>query len=61
MEYYSQYLKLYKRFIDDIFATWCGALLEFLSIKPDFAKQEFCCEGVGHVIFHLRPGWVSQF
>ena len=24
MEYYSQYLKLYKRFIDDIFAIWCG-------------------------------------
>ena len=26
------------------------------SIKPDFAKQEFCCEGVGHVIFNLRSG-----
>ena len=24
--------------------------------NPDFAKQEFCCEGVGHVIFNLRSG-----
>ena len=33
VEYYSQYLRLYKRFIDDIFAIWCGpkgTLLEFL-------------------------------
>ena len=34
VEYYSQYLKLYKRFIDDIFAIWCGpkgTLLKFLN------------------------------
>ena len=34
VEYYFQYLKLYKRFIDDIFAIWCGpkgTLLEFLN------------------------------
>jgi len=34
VEYYSQYLTLYKRFIDDIFAIWCGpkgTLLEFLN------------------------------
>ena len=33
VEYYSQYLTVYKRFIDDIFAIWCGPkgiLLEFL-------------------------------
>jgi len=33
VEYYSQYFALYKRFIDDIFAIWCGPkdiLLEFL-------------------------------
>ena len=32
VEYYSQYLRLYKRFIDDIFAIWYGpkgTLLEF--------------------------------
>lgn len=35
VQYYSQYLTLiYKRFIDGIFAIWCGPkgiLLEFLS------------------------------
>ena len=34
VEYYSQYLTLYKRFINDIFAIWCGTkgtLLEFLN------------------------------
>ena len=34
VEYYSQYLKLYKHFIGDIFAIWCGpkgTLLEFLN------------------------------
>jgi len=34
VEYYSQYLTLYKRFIDDIFAIWYGSkgtLLEFLN------------------------------
>ena len=41
VEYYSQYLKLYKHFIDDIFVIWCGpkgTLLEFLNtlnIKTD--------------------------
>ena len=33
VDHYSQYFILYKRFIDDIFAIWCGpkdALLEFL-------------------------------
>ncbi|XP_073228411.1 uncharacterized protein [Porites lutea] len=33
VDHYSQYLILYKRFIDDIFAIWCGpkdTLLEFL-------------------------------
>ena len=33
VEYYSQYLALYKRFVDAIFAIWCGPkdiLLEFL-------------------------------
>ena len=49
MEYYSQYLKLYKRFIDDIFAIWCGGpkstLLEFLNAlnsKTDRIKLTFC-------------------
>ena len=34
VEYYAQYLMLYKRFIDDIFAIWCGpkgTLFEFLN------------------------------
>ena len=34
VEHYSQYLTLYKRFIDGIFAIWCGpkgTLLELLS------------------------------
>ncbi|KAL9959946.1 hypothetical protein ACROYT_G033325 [Oculina patagonica] len=33
VEYYSQYLAVYKRFIDDVFAIWCGPkdiLMEFL-------------------------------
>ena len=33
---YSQYLTLYKRFINDVFAIWCGpkgTLLEFLTAK----------------------------
>ena len=48
VEYYSQYLKLYKRFIDDIFAIWCGpkgTLLEFLNAlnsKTDWNKQTYC-------------------
>ena len=48
MEYYSQYLKLYKRFIDDIFAIWCGpkgSLLEFLNplnSKTDRIKLTYC-------------------
>ena len=48
MEYYSQYLKLYKRFIDDIFAIWCGpkgTLLEFLNAlnsKTDRIKLTYC-------------------
>lgn len=46
--YYSQYLKLYKRFIDDIFAIWCGpkgTLLEFLNAlnsKTDRIKLTYC-------------------
>ena len=48
VEYYSQYLKLYKRFIDDIFAIWCGpkgTLLEFLNAlnsKTDRIKLFYC-------------------
>ena len=48
MEYYSQYLALYKRFIDDIFAVWCGPkdiLLEFLDAlnnKTDRIKLTYC-------------------
>ena len=48
VEYYSQYLKLYKRFIDDIFAIWCGpkgTLLEFLNAlnsKTDRIKLTYC-------------------
>ena len=48
VECYSQYLTLYKRFIDDIFAIWCGpkgTLLEFLhalSSKTDRMKLTYC-------------------
>ena len=48
MEYYSQYLKLYKHFIDDIFTIWCGpkgTLLEFLNTlnsKTDRIKLTYC-------------------
>ena len=49
VEYYSQYLKLYKRFIDDIFAIWHGGpkgtLLEFLNAlnsKTDRIKLTYC-------------------
>ena len=48
VEYYSQYRKLYKRFIDDIFAIWCGpkgTLLEFLNAlnsKTDRIKLTYC-------------------
>ena len=48
VEYYSQYLRLYKRFIDDIFAIWCGpkdTLLEFLDAldsKTDRIKLTYC-------------------
>ena len=48
VEYYSQYLKLYKHFIDDIFAIWCGpkgTLLEFLNAlnsKTDRIKLTYC-------------------
>ena len=48
MEYYSQYVKLYKRSIDDIFAIWCGpkgTLLEFLNAlnsKTDRIKLTYC-------------------
>ena len=48
MEYYSQYLKLYKRFIDDVFAIWRGpkgTLLEFLNAlnsKTDRIKLAYC-------------------
>ena len=48
VEYYSQYLKLYKRFIDDIIAIWCGpkgTLLEFLNAlnsKTDRIKLTYC-------------------
>ena len=49
VEYYSQYLKLYKRFIDDIFAIWCGGpkgtLLEFLNVlnnETDRIKLTYC-------------------
>ena len=48
VEHYSQYLTLYKRFIDDIFAIWCGpkdTLLEFLSAlsnKNDRIKLTYC-------------------
>ena len=48
VEYYSQYLKLYKRFIDDIFAIWCGpkgTLLKFLNAlnsKTDRIKLTYC-------------------
>ena len=48
VEYYSQYLKLYKRFIDDIFAIWCGPkgiFLEFLNAlnsKTDRIKLTYC-------------------
>ena len=48
VEYYSQYLALYKRFIDDIFAVWCGPkdiLLEFLDAlnnKTDRIKLTYC-------------------
>ena len=49
VEYYSQYLKLYKRFIDDIFAIWCGGpkgtLLEFLNAlnnETDRIKLTYC-------------------
>ena len=48
VDHYSQYLKLYKRFIDDIFAIWCGpkgTLLEFLNAlnsKTDRIKLTYC-------------------
>ena len=48
MEYYSQYLKLHKRFIDDIFVIWYGpkgTLLEFLNAlnsKTDRIKLAYC-------------------
>ena len=48
VEYYSQYLKLYKHFIDAIFAIWCGpkgTLLEFinaLNSKSDQIKLTYC-------------------
>ena len=48
VEYYSQYLRLYKRFIDDIFAIWYGpkrTLLEFLDAlnnKNDRIKLTYC-------------------
>ena len=48
VEYYSQHLRLYKRFIDDIFAIWCGpkgTLLEFLDAlnnKNDRIKLTYC-------------------
>ena len=47
VEYYSQYLKLYKRFGDDIFAIWCGPKgtpLEFLNAlnsKTDRISQTY--------------------
>jgi len=47
VEYYSQYLRLYKRFIDDIFVIWCGpkgTLLEFLDAlnsKTDRIKLNY--------------------
>ena len=48
VEYYSQYLMLYKRFIDDILSIWCGpkgTLLEFLNAlnsKCDRIKLTYC-------------------
>ena len=48
VEQYSQFLVLYKRFIDDIFAIWCGprdTLLEFLDAhnnKNDRIKLTHC-------------------
>ena len=48
VEYYFRHLKLYKRFIDDIFAMWCGpkgTLLEFLNAlnsKTDRIKLTYC-------------------
>lgn len=48
VEYYSQYLTLYKCFIDDIFAIWYGPkgiLLEFLDAlnsKTDRIKLTYC-------------------
>ena len=48
VEYYSQYFKLYKCIIDDIFAIWCGpkgTLLEFLNAiksKTDRIKLTYC-------------------
>ena len=48
VEQYSQFLVLYKRFIDDIVAIWCGprdTLLEFLDAhnnKNDRIKLTHC-------------------
>ena len=48
VEYYSQHLTLYKHFINDIFAVWCGpkgTLLEFLNAlnsKSDQIKLTYC-------------------
>ena len=48
VEYYAQYLTLLKRFIDDIFAIWCGpkgTLFEFLNAlnsKTDRIKLTYC-------------------
>ena len=48
VEYNAQYLMLYKRFMDDIFAIWCGSkgtLFEFLNAlnsKTDRIKVTYC-------------------
>ena len=48
VEYYAQYLMLYKRFIDDIFVIWCGPkgtrfeFLNALNSKTDRMKLTYC-------------------
>ena len=44
VEYHSHYLKLYERFVYDIFAIWCGpkGTLNALNTKTDRIKLTYC-------------------
>ena len=63
VEYCFQYLALYKRFIDDIFAIWCGPkdiLLQFLvalNNKTDRIKLTYCI----YLAIEAFPFWIFLY